>query len=392
MNEKRTATVLKMLKPAINAAVSKKFNFTFEPFTQDDGPYLILPTHAWTFDVFMVSQSFAHPLRFVASEHIFRSLSYAPLIKFIFDPIVKQKAQKDAAAALEILRALKRGEWVCLYPEGNCSHNGRTLYIADAIGKLMKSARVNVLLYVLEDGYLAAPRWAKNTRRGAVRGYVKRIISKEECAAMSAAQLTEIVRSGLFQDCAAGNTLPFKGRDLAECLERAMFICPKCGACASVTTAGDGGRCTECGWQFEYTETGHIAADGVAFDTVAGWDDWQREQVWRRDYSGDGLICADDGEHCQNTLKAKRDSSLGEGRLALYCDRLEFSGGGGFCWSLEDISGVSVVFAQNLEICAGGRFYEFSNPRPRSAIKYMYYINAAKRKRKGDTDDKFFGI
>lgn len=394
MADKKLKRSFDFFKAPVRLFAKLKYNFEAAPFEGDDGPYLILFTHTCAVDMLLGSHSFKEPIRYVASEHVLRKGFAAFLLRNCFHPILKKKGVSDISTVRNILRSLKAGEWVGLFPEGNCTHDGETLYIGDSIGKLAKAARVNVLLYTVEKGFLATPRWADHARRGPkLVGSVKAVITKRQCEQLSAEQLTELIVGGLYRNAtplSPKNTVEFFGKNLAEHLERGFFICPRCKAVASIRTHGDGISCDSCDFTAKYLPTGYLAGDNLPFETLPEWDAFQRGQIVKSSYKDGELICADKGETAWLVNAGERAKKLWKGELRLYADRLEFwHGESVLTLGFDTVGGVSVVDKQTVQISAGENFYEFKNDRPRSGIKYLYFINYLLQIRQGGFDGHF---
>ena len=198
------------------------------------------------------------------------------------EPIGKVKSASDLVTVKKMVKKLSQGKNVCVFPEGNRSFHGCTTYISPAIGKLIKMLNVDVVLYNINKGYISDPRWADTIRRGELRGFVKEILKPEAYKQMTSDQITQAVIEGLYVNptpIGNRNTIRFKGRRLAEHLELAVFICPKCHGIAKIRTGGDHGICTGCGMQFTYTPTGYLEGTDLPFITIKQWDEWQRQFI-----------------------------------------------------------------------------------------------------------------
>ena len=124
-----------------------------------------------TWDPLLLAMSFPDkPIRFVASEHIFRHGLVSRLLTWLVAPIPRKKAASGADTVMASLRALKAGDSVCIFAEGDASWDGLTHPVFPATGKLARMAGVPLVTYRLEGGYLSLPRWSKKLRRGKMRG------------------------------------------------------------------------------------------------------------------------------------------------------------------------------------------------------------------------------
>lgn len=256
-------------------------SFVSEPAPEMTGPYLVLPNHSCGYDQFFVALSFKkRQMYFVVSEHAFRKKWISFLMKKLFAPISRVKGSVDASAVLTILRTLKKGSPVCIFPEGNRSWDGRTGPIHPTTAKLLKVANVPVMTYRITGGYLSNPRWAHGVRKGKVHGSVVNIYQPEQLKAMSLEAIQNAVSADLAVDAYAEqrkNPILFKGRRMAEGLEEALFLCPKCHKIGSLKGSGSDFSCS-CGFSTSLDKWGFFTGESP-FQDVPSWDDWQKDEL-----------------------------------------------------------------------------------------------------------------
>ncbi len=398
MEYNRHRMVYFILRPFFKLFLRLRYNFTAEKYPGSKGPFLILPNHNCTLDPIMVAMSFRTPIYFVTSDHLLRLGFLSKVIDFLVAPIGKLKASSDLVTIKKIMKKLKRGRTVCIFPEGNRSFHGCTTYISPAIGKLIKTINVDVLLYNIDRRYLADPRWGNTIRRGKLRGFVKRTLRPEEYKAMTPEEITDVVVEALDVNPTPldpPNVIPFKGKRLAESLERAVFICPHCKSVASIHTKGNEGTCEVCGLTFQYEKTGYLSGKGFPFRTVKEWDDWQRKAIQGTDYEDGRPICSDKNETMYLITRARRNDIVGSGILTVYPDCFLFeseSDGKLYRFDYECVNAGIIHGRQVLQLCYDeNQYYEFKNNGIRSAVKYMYYYYYFKEKARGEISE-FFGI
>ena len=98
-------------------------------------PFLVLCNHVTDYDMIIAGMAFKHSLRFVCSEDYLCGKLAKPLKKW-FDVIPMFKAGTNLKPTREILRALKNGDSVCMFPEGRHSPDGRTGPFKDSVASL----------------------------------------------------------------------------------------------------------------------------------------------------------------------------------------------------------------------------------------------------------------
>ena len=168
-----------------------------------------------------------------------------------------------------------------------------------------------MVLYNIDKGYISDPRWAHTIRRGKLRGYIKEILKPEDYKKMTSDQITQLVRNALYVNPTPldnRNTQVFKGKRLAEHLELAVFICPKCHSVAKIRTGDNHGICTGCDMQFTYTPTGYLEGVDLPFMTIKQWDDWQRQFIIDHPVSETKPILSDSNDVMYKIIRAKINS------------------------------------------------------------------------------------
>ena len=338
-------------------------------------PAIIIANHTSNLDPALVSVGFSDHMYFVASEHAFRAGLGSKLMSFIFAPIPINKVQTDASALKEMIRRLKAGYNICLFAEGNRSYNGVTGKMILATAKLVKISGAALITYRLEGGYFTTPRWGKIMRRGRMEGRVTGRYSAEEIKNMPVERVLELIEQGIHEDAYARqqeNPIRYRGKDRAEHIETALYLCPLCKKIGTIHSKGDNFSCN-CGLSAEYTETGMLAgvkgAPKLPFSTVTEWDKWQSEELERIvGNAGNGIICGDEDQQLFTVQSAAGKALIGEGtmcvsRSGFHCAGLDIP--------LKEISKFAIVGKMALLLMLkDGTQYEVRSVHPRSALKY----------------------
>ena len=365
-------------------------DFRAEPAPPLEGPYLVLPNHANAYDQFFVGCSFPkRHMYFVVSEHAFRQKLVSFLMRTLFSPISRTKGSADASAVRGILRVLRRGVSVCLFPEGNRSWDGRTAPIHPATGKLIKLARVPVMTYRITGGYLADPRWAHTLRKGPIRGSVVNVYSPEELAKLSPEEITARIEADLAVDPEA-NTLPYRGKRLAEGLEEALFLCPKCGRIGTLHGRDWVFTC-DCGLRAEYREDGRLAGD-IPFVSIPEWDGWQQEQLRELGQKLDFSLSDEDAE-LRELGESHAVTILARGRLRIDRTGLTVEGTSVPLAHMQSPSLCHFGQGETMMFTAQGKTYELLFPRPKkvqppSIRKYQLLLAALLEKDRETGEDR----
>jgi 1-acyl-sn-glycerol-3-phosphate acyltransferase len=79
----------------------------------------------------------------------FSAWAWSPDHRYLVAPIPIVKSQMDLRTLRQIRETIRDGGLVGLFPEGNRSFHGRTMFIPPSTGKLVKQLGCTVLLYRL---------------------------------------------------------------------------------------------------------------------------------------------------------------------------------------------------------------------------------------------------
>ena len=212
----------------------------------------------------------------------------------------------------------------------------------DSIAKLAKLSKVPLVIYNLCGGYGTDPRWGGKIRRGTkYTGRVKRIIYPDEYKDMSVAELSGIIKTELDVDDAASGER-YTSRRRAEYIERALYMCPVCGAVGSIYSRGTHFECKNCHIRAEYTEDLHISPPVCGYDRIYGWYEWERGEIVK--LVAGGRTVSDEGILFRESVKFKRKVKLGGDRVAIDSRKLTVSGGGkNYVYPLDEIDAITAV-------------------------------------------------
>ncbi len=349
--------------------LKRRFHFT-PVLYEGSGPCLIVANHVTNWDPLLLALSFPDtPIRFVASEHIFRHGWISRFLEKLLAPIPRRKGASGTDTVRMCLRALKEGETVCLFAEGDATWDGVSRPVFPATGKLARMAGVPLILYRLEGGYLSLPRWSKKRRLGQMRGSVVSEYSPEELKRKKGDEITDLINLNLHEDAwerQRREHIRFRAENRAEGIERGFFLCPKCEKIGTVHGIGNRIVCP-CGLDLFYTEEGFLTP-GEPFETLAEWDSWQQEKLLGFKFPEDGPMFADEGVQLTELGRDHGGRRIGIFRLEQYPDAL-VSGGQRFF--LKEILNMAMVKANILLLTTEKGYFELRAKKPCCLRKYL---------------------
>jgi len=345
-----------------------------------DAPSIIISNHNTNFDPALVVVDFTRHIFFVASEHTFRHGLRSLYLKTVFAPIPINKAQADAFTMREILYRLKAGYSVCIFAEGNHSFNGLTGRIPISTAKLVKMSGAALITHRFEGGYFTKPRWAKKKRWGEMTGRLVRTYPPEELKTMTPDQILKAIERDIHEDAyerQKEREIRYRGKDRAEHIEIALYLCPRCKRIGTIRSRGNGFSC-ECGLSAVYTETGLLEGENLPYTTITAWDRWQNEHITHiAAAAGSEPICSDENQQLFLVQSAVGTTFIAEGtmfvsRAELHCAGMSFP--------LTQIKRFTILGKMTLFFTLNdGSQYEVRSAAPRSPLKYIEIIRALRR-------------
>ena len=370
--------------------MSRKFNFThdgFEP-AEIEGPVLVAINHACAYDPILLGVAFRNkPLTFIASEHILRMKTWGPVLDRHFSLIPHQKGAKSSRTALVAMKRIKRGESIFLAAEGEQTWDGRSMPVMPYTGKLVKGSGATLVTYMLEGGYLSAPRWSMETRKGKVYGHMVNVYSPDTLKEMSDEEVEAAIAKDLWfdtwewQKTRPEGPVRFRCKGgFAEGLERDVFTCPVCGAFGTLKSSGDHISCS-CGFKIRMSDTGFFEpAEPV--ETIVDWEKLDREALKDRFNELRGSkspeeveIFADDNVTLVRIGEDHAEEEAARGKLALIYKEGNFVLTiSGHQFSVPDISNMTMALAARVVFSDQSGYYELRSEKSSKTNLRKYVI------------------
>ncbi len=352
--------------------------------------YLILLNHQTPFDQFFVGMSFRGPIYYLATEDLFSNGWLSRLIAWLVAPIPIKKQTTDVSAVLNCMRVAREGGTIAIAPEGNRTYSGRTEYIKPSIVPLVRKLKLPLILYRIEGGYGAEPRWSNVIRRGPMRSGVYRVIEPQAYAAMDDDALYAAIVEGLSVNEAVEDGT-YRHRKCAEYLERAIYVCPTCGL-TTFASHGDRFTCQTCGLEARYLPT--KALEGVnctlPFRFVAEWYDYQSAFIHDLDLTRylDAPAYRDTVRLSEVILYQRKQLIDRSVEVGLWGDRITI---GDRAYPFDAIT-VTVLGRNKLNLYHDGHVYQLKGSVRFNALKYVNFYHHYKNQNEDNRDGKFLGL
>lgn len=348
-------------------------------------PCLVLFNHQTIADQFLVTITLRRHIYLMATNDIFSNGLISTLLKFSCNPIPKNKSEVDLQSIRLCKQVIEEGRTVGIAPEGNRTYSGELCDVNPAISKLVKMLKVPVVLINIHGGYASEPRWAKKVRKGRTYCEVKRVLSIDEINNLDNDELYNIIINNIKSTVSEGTISDEHGR--CEYLERAIYVCPKCGALHTLESNDNSIKCSKCG--FETTYTKELTFTNSPVKNVYEWWKLQEEFVksTKLDYLDKNPLEDKDVKLIQ-TVNGKKHT-INIGNILMNANELKTDTR---LFKLEDISTVSCAGKHKLLFTHNNEYYQFVGNERFNPVKYMQFYYHIKYLKGEQKDGEFLGI
>ena len=376
----------KFLQMPIRKYIEKKYNVTVE---RNDTiglkpPYIILGNHVNNWDPMFINCYVEETISFVAAAPIFLNPTVKKALDFI-GAISKTKGRADRKTVRDIIKAKKAGRIIGLFPEGNRSWNGHTAPLVYSTSKLIKLLNIPVVIATIKGGYLSQPRWSDSIRKGETVVSLEKLWDEGDLKDLDIDAIHETLTKALaFSDLQwqQESGIEFKGKRLANYLERHLYTCPNCKEIGHMHSDDDLFSCLHCGYSVRYNTKGRFEEETgkLIFEHVYDWDRWQlTESISKMQQPHFRELIA---TKLQDTVKVAESKNmspynwLGNFELKWMDDGILLTQHSNNISPLhikfDEMEGVNVQMHHNLDFFYNDVFYRVQFVEPRSSA-YMWY-------------------
>ncbi len=352
---------------------------------------IIIANHQTAFDQFFIAYGYKAPIYYLASEDIFSNGFISKLLRYAVNPIPIKKQSTDVRAVMNCMKVAKEGGTIAIFPEGNRTFSGTTEYMSIAIVKLIKALKLPLTFFKIEGGYGVQPRWSDKVRKGKIKAYTSKTLEFEEYVNLTEEQLYELIKKELYVDERLIKA-EYNGKNLAEYLERAIYVCPHCGFTKFFSDKNTM-KCLTCGREIEYLPNKKIVGMGFTFefDNVKDWYDYQTKYMasFPIEKYFDAPLFTDmvslyQVEPYKKKHKIIQDVGLVAcgNKMSLDCLTLEF----------DKVSAISVLGRNKLNVYCEGKIYQIKGDKRFNAVKYVNLYYRYKNYVKGENNVEFLGL
>ncbi len=323
----------KILRFFLRIFYNRKFKFEvnctdFDPLRHD--PYFLVGNHPCLHDgLFTAIHLDQYPYA-VINAFLFVNRGMRFLLKRVIRSIPKRKGQSDIITIREIMRVVKKGKGIMLFPEGNSSFFGEGSVMPYSTVKLLKKMKLDIIINKTNGAYLSAARWGnKSIKKGLLEINLQRLYKGEELEHMTLDEIYEGVSNAIkFNDFEWNKKRlhDYNPTSRAEGLEHYIYFCPKCRSAQTIHTQGNKIFCDNCG------EIGHfnkyVLLEGLPFDNLIDWGKMQKEnlpQIVNNKITSSGKFSKVDMIKYKSKLIGMVDMLIWEDKLFIFSDKVDLT-------------------------------------------------------------------
>ena len=329
----------------LNKRYKVDFHYDYDPKSIENQPTVLLSSHASRLEFIYTLYGFGRRNVNVVCgyQNILKKGVYRLMIAF--GVISKYLYQPDFMCVKNMLRVLKQGGAVGLFPEGIQSISGSTHPINPATAQFIKSSKANVVVCTTRGAYLATNRYSSDRKKGYIGVDYTLLFTPQMLEELTVEEIYNLLLQKIrYNDFAFNKVARHKyvGKmPNATGLDKILYKCPSCKNEHALFVDGDTIKCKSCGFAArvnEYYDLLPIGGKKCPSD-IDQWFKWQRRCV-AHEVKDDSFEMTMSGSLC--TLKLdklrkppKNREILSVGKATLTNRGLSFTG---------EVNGQSVDF------------------------------------------------
>ncbi len=162
----------------------------------DKGAFLLVSNHQSYLDPVLCIVPLKRPSNCLARDSLFTNWFFAPLISSVNAIPVKQ-GEADISTMRKVIGKLKKGEGVCLFPEGTRTYDGKIAPLKPGLGLLCRRGDAVIVPVVIDGAFECWPRHKKLFSPGSISVCYGKAITAEQAKKMGDKKLAEVLTDTL---------------------------------------------------------------------------------------------------------------------------------------------------------------------------------------------------
>ena len=311
----------------INKSYGVKFSYDYDPKSIKNQPTILLSSHASRLEFIYTIYGFGRKdINVICGfQNILKNGLYGLFLKL--GVISKYLYQPDFMCVKNMIKVLKRGGALGLFPEGIQSTSGSTHPINPTTTQFIKRSKANIVVCTTEGAYLATNRYSSDRKKGYIGVKYSLLFTPEMLDELSEEQIYELILQKIsYNDFAFNKTARHKyiGKEPnAFGIDKILYKCPDCKREHTLVVEGDAVICKDCGFSVrinEYYDLVDVKESGCPAD-IDAWYKWQRacvrDEVKSEDFemSFTGTLCTLKLDKLRKSPKNRKLLSIGTAKL-----------------------------------------------------------------------------
>ena len=311
----------------LNKRYKVEFSYDYDPKTIQNQPTVLLSAHASRLEFIYAIYGFGrHDVNIVCGyQNILKKGIYR--IFMAVGVISKYLYQPDIMCVKNMLRVLKRGGAIGLFPEGIQSTSGSTHPINPATAQFIKGSKANIVVCTSRGAYLTTNRYSSDRKKGYIGMHYTHLFTPEQLKSLSQKEIYEQLLNAIrYNDFAFNKEARHKyiGKEPnGKGLDKILYKCPDCEREHTLHAPNDAIKCEACGFEAgvnEYYDLVKIKGEKLP-ENIDAWFKWQRSCVAQEVKSDDfamtleGSLCALKTDKLRKPPKNRKTLSVGKATL-----------------------------------------------------------------------------
>ena len=346
-------------------------------------PFILVANHECYLDPFLFGIFLPFEIQFIATADVFTT----PLMRFLLKGIgtfPMRRHRQDLKSIRTMIRMIKQGQVVGIFPEGGRSIDGSPLPILKETLKLIQHSKVPILPVHLDGAYEIWPRWAPNRRRGQVAATFMPVIPVEDQTDLN--KLETKIQAAIFTRTKSFHRV--KTKDITNGLDNFLWACCECHSHNSLKVSSpDEIKCTNCGsvWHVANDYTLSLSGSGQTHSLPSWIKVINANALDHSPDPPDSLTMAPEERILLNSaldrfvseagveLESGLTLSLTNQRFCLMQQDQELES-----WTLSSVTIFTMDYHNAVSIGVGGLRHTFFLPQTEIILKWQTYFEALK--------------
>ena len=210
-------------------------------------PFVLMTNHPSFYDFYYIDRLPLPRRPAIVVNDYYTRLPFLRRLAVKAGIIPKKLFTADIRSVAGIMKMLRKGYSVTVFPEGRLSVDGETYPLAVGTGGFFRRLGHDLVLVNISGAHYSKPKWRKKFFRSDISVTVTRVIKAAELASMTDGETDAAIREGISSRGGDLPKRPYRRKDLADGLENLLFRCADCGELYSLKGRGMTLSCSKCG-------------------------------------------------------------------------------------------------------------------------------------------------